>query len=87
MTFDEFIIKVPREETLEQIRKRVNEFNCHINSYTWKNIFQKSLDMTKTLDENSLGEDLETLDHLDIPSDDRYITTILLIYNDDLTIA
>jgi hypothetical protein len=43
--------------------------------------------MKKTLDENGLGEDLETLDHLDIPEDDRYITTIFLIYNDDLTIA
>lgn len=43
--------------------------------------------MNKTLDENSLGEDLNSLDHLDIPTDDRYVTTILLIYNDDLTIA
>ncbi len=43
--------------------------------------------MSKTLDENHLGEDLNSLEHLDIPLDDWYITTILLIYNDDLTIA
>lgn len=43
--------------------------------------------MNKTLDENNLGDDLDSLDHLNIPTNDRYITTILLIYNDDLTIA
>lgn len=42
--------------------------------------------MKKNLDDNNFGEDLDTLDHLDIPCDDRYITIIFLIYNDDLTI-
>lgn len=43
--------------------------------------------MKKNLDDNGLGDDLDTLEHLSIPEDDRYITTIFLIYNDDLTVA
>lgn len=71
---------------MNSISQRVKSFNSHIGSYTWKDINQKSLNMDKTLDENFLGEDLNALEHLDIPSNDRYITTILLIFNDDLTI-
>ena len=42
--------------------------------------------MNLTLDDNELDEYLDKLEHLDIAKDNYYVTTILLIYNDDLTV-
>jgi hypothetical protein len=84
---------VPLEETVEEIRERYLEFNWHAGSYTWK-VLQKvdgqfcfiTLDMTKTLSDNGVQDELDEFEELSIEND-FYIPVVHLYYNDDLTIA
>ena len=73
------------EETLEQILNRYLNFNAHAKSYTWK-YDCRVLDMNKTLSENEIIDDDEDFYKLRIP-EDKYIQSIILYYNDDLTEA
>jgi hypothetical protein len=49
-------IKVPSEETINEILARYLVINHHAASYTWKRL-GKPLDMEKTLEENGIVDE------------------------------
>lgn len=59
LTHQEDIIEVPCEETIEEIQERYSAVNEHANSYTWKTVSNKPLDMDGTLDENEIFDETE----------------------------
>ena len=77
---------MPCEETINEILDRYTDINTHAASYTWKKL-DKPLDMEKTLDENEIFDETDEFSELEIPEDDWYIPSILLYFNDDLTVA
>lgn len=54
----EDLIEVPSEETINEIMERYKEINIHASSYTWKRL-TKPLDMTKTLEENQIPDEVD----------------------------
>lgn len=72
------------EDTLERILERYLHYNCHAASYTWK--FEgRVLEMEKTLSENGIPDERDDFIKIGIP-DSHYVPSILIYYNDDLTI-
>lgn len=85
LTYEEDILVVPIEETLNEICERYLKYNLHARSYTWKDIEERVLNMSFNLIKNKIAEDYELLDYLDITADNWPIPTIFLHFNDDLT--
>lgn len=85
LTYDENLLVVPAEETLNEICERYLKFNYHARSYTWKDIEHRKLDMEKTLEGNGIQEDIQLMNYLNIPEAQRPVSTIFLHFNDDLT--
>ena len=87
LTHQEDIIEVPCEETIDEILVRYKDFNEHAASYTWKTVTNKPLLMEGTLAENEIFDETDKYQEFDIPSDEWYISPILIYFNDDLTEA
>lgn len=71
------------EETLAEILRRYLHYNAHARSYTWKHC-GTTLDMSKTLDQNKVPDDDHELQDLRLDPD-RFIPSVQLYFNDDLT--
>jgi len=87
LTHQEDIIECPSEESIEEIQNRYLVVNDHAESYTWKSVTNKPLDMEGTLDENDIYDETDRFESLGIPEDEWYIPPILIYFNDDLTEA
>lgn len=87
LTHQEETMKVPSEETINEILERYMDINKHAKSYTWKDINGKILDMEKNLEENGIVDEDGEYDYLDVPDADRHIPAILIYFDDDLTTA
>lgn len=85
LTFEKDYLIVPIEETLLQIEERYLKLNSHSKSYTFKDLEGNVLDMTKTLTDNGILDQEDDYDYLEIPEPMRYIPSIVVYYNDDLT--
>uniref|UniRef100_UPI00398EA53A cytochrome b5 domain-containing protein 1 n=1 Tax=Pristiophorus japonicus TaxID=55135 RepID=UPI00398EA53A len=83
LTSQEQVIEVCSEETMNDILERYLAYNAHAASYTWK-YNGEVLHMERTLAENGIEDEDETLDSLDMEPDD-FRQSILLYFNDDLT--
>ena len=85
LTNQQNIIQVATEETLNEIQQyRYIPINKHSNSYTWKyQLF--TLDMNKTLTDNGIKDEDDLFDELQIL--DKFIPSIYIYFNDDLTVA
>ena len=66
-----------------EILKRYLKYNAHAESYTWK-YDCVVLDMHKTLAENGIVDDDPDFYTLRM-RDDKYLQSVILYYNDDLT--
>ncbi|KAM9836334.1 cytochrome b5 domain-containing protein 1 isoform 2-T2 [Aulostomus maculatus] len=83
LTSQEQLLEVCSEETLAEILQRYLRYNSHACSYTWKHN-GVSLDMSRTLSDNSVPDDDLQLQQLRL--DHNLLTPALLLYfNDDLT--
>uniref|UniRef100_UPI00358E2C9D cytochrome b5 domain-containing protein 1 n=1 Tax=Myxine glutinosa TaxID=7769 RepID=UPI00358E2C9D len=85
LTLHEHVLQVCSEENIKAILQRYLHYNAHAASYTWK-YKGEVLDMEETLEDNGVvdeGEDFYTL-RMDA---EKYLQTIHLYFNDDLTIA
>jgi len=84
----EITLEVCSEETLSEILLRYKKINAHAESYTWKrhDTDVRTLDMSKTLDENGIQDESDEFQNLGLPSD-FYIPAIHIYYNDDLTVG
>lgn len=78
-------IEVPSEESVEEIQTRYFKVNDHADSYTWKTVTIKPLDMEGTLDENEIVDDTDKYESLNIPENKWYVPPILIYFDDDLT--
>jgi len=84
LTAQEHILDVCGEESMEDIRRRYLEFNKHASSYSWKRLGVE-LDMTKTLEENGIVDEMQVYADLRV-NDDFYIPAVHLYFVDDLTV-
>jgi len=78
-------LKIPSEETIQEILTRYVEINKHADSYTWKRL-GRPLDMTMTLEENDILDETEEFERMAIPEDQWYVPAIHLYFKDDLTV-
>jgi len=85
LTSQEHSLTVCAEETCEEILDRYLDYNKHAGSYTWKRLGNK-LEMDKTLEENGVIDESDSMTELGLP-DDYYVPALHLYFNDDLTIA
>eukprot|EP00658_Telonema_sp_P-2_P081832 TRINITY_DN8493_c0_g1_i4.p1 TRINITY_DN8493_c0_g1~~TRINITY_DN8493_c0_g1_i4.p1 ORF type:complete len:238 (-),score=59.17 TRINITY_DN8493_c0_g1_i4:288-1001(-) len=85
LTQQEHVMEVCVEETCHEILERYLDYNKHAESYTWKRLGY-ILDMDKTLEENGVMDETETLSELGLP-DDYYVPALHLYFNDDLSVA
>ncbi|XP_056884025.1 cytochrome b5 domain-containing protein 1 [Takifugu flavidus] len=83
LTSQEQKLQVCSEETLAEILLRYLRYNAHARSYTWKH-GGTILDMSKTLDQNHVPDDDQELQELRLDPE-RFIPSIQLYFNDDLT--
>lgn len=84
------------EETLAQVRQRFLDINAHAESYTWKVLVPSSteggaamfrtLDMSRTLQDNGVEDTEEEAEELGLEADD-FLPVIHLYFDDDLTEA
>lgn len=87
LTHQEELMKVPREESINEILERYMEINKHAKSYTWKDINGKILNMEENLEQNGIIDEDDEYDYLDVPDEERHVPSILIYFNDDLTTA
>lgn len=87
LTHHKELMEVPSEETIEEIRTRYLSINTHAKSYTFKDINGKLLDMNQTLAENGIEDETDEFEYLEIADEDRYIPSVLIYFDDDLTEA
>jgi hypothetical protein len=87
LTHTDHVIKVCKEETLNDIQKRYFDYNKNASSYTWKimnpNGQLVSLKLNATLDENGIPNESDEFIRLGM-DEDEYLPNLLLYYNDDL---
>jgi len=95
LTSQEYLLEVPSEESLSDIRQRFLEYNWHAESYAWKVLRRQQpdgelvfvdVDFEKTLAENGITDDSKEFEELSIPSD-FFTPVIHLYFRDDLTLA
>lgn len=91
LTSDEHRIEVGDEATVDEIRHKFLLFNAHCASYTWKAFVTgefRALDIRKTLSANGVPDDTAELERIGMdPDDPDNMTTLLICFNDDLTVA
>lgn len=87
LSHHEEVLHVPAEETINEIQTRYLDINKHSESYTWKDYTGRLLDMNKTLAENGIMDQDPEYDYLDIPEEDRLLPSLMIYFNDDLTLA
>ena len=87
LTHHEETLEVPAEESLAEIQHRYLVINKHSSSYTWKDCFGKILDLSKSLHDNGIVDEDPEYDYLEVPDADRYLPSIMIYFNDDLTEA
>ena len=78
-------IEVAGEESLWDILARFKKINSHAESYTWK-FLGRMLTMEKTLDQNGIFDESAKFARLNLDYD-MYIPSIMIYFNDDLTVA
>jgi hypothetical protein len=87
LTHSDHVIKVCKEETLNDIQKRYFEYNKNASSYTWKIMNPSgqlvSLKLNLTLEENGITNESDEFIKLNM-DEDLYLPNLLLYYNDDL---
>jgi hypothetical protein len=89
LTYQETILLVCEEETLNEIQDRYTDWNAHSSSYTWKVLDEdvfRPLDMERSLTENGILDETALFNKLSI-NPDEHIPTIHVYFNDDLTEA
>lgn len=89
LTYQETILLVCEEESLNEIQDRYVDCNAHSSSYTWKILDEdvfRPLDMERTLTENGILDETALFKKLSIDPDE-HIPTIHVYFNDDLTEA
>ena len=70
---------------MDEILTRYLPYNSHAKSYTWK-FFGRNLDMSKSLEENGVGDESEEFYELRL-DEDQFEPPVHLYFNDDLTEA
>lgn len=84
-------ILVAGEATVAEIQTFFLDCNAHCRSYTWKAFVGGrfiTLDPSRTLSDNGVADDTAEAAALGLDPDlPGYQTTLLLVYNDDLTAA
>ncbi len=79
------------ELTIEQIHHKFLPFNAHSGSYAWKALVSgefRPVDIRKTLEENGVVDDAAELEMLGLDAEHPdLVTTLLLVFADDLTVA
>jgi len=81
LTNQEHQLEVCSEETISEISVRFGyQHNRNAESYVWKRL-GRSLDVSKTLDENGVSDDTEALRRLNVEQD--YLYPAVHIYFDD----
>ena len=74
---------------MNEIQARYMEYNAHAGSYTWKRLDGGAfveMDMAMTLSENSVPDESDEFESLDVDPD-LYIPVVHVYFNDDLTYA
>ena len=91
LTSHEHIVEFGIENTVEDMQRRYLDYNAHCGSYTWKALVAgdfRPLDVKKTLEENGVPDDGPELERLGLDEEHPdMLTTLLLAFNDDLTVA
>jgi hypothetical protein len=91
LTSQNHMVEFGDEETVGQMQHKYAAWNAHCGSYTWKAIYDGktlTLDVGKTLAENGIPDDREELERLGLdPLDPDNVVSILLYFNDDLSVA
>jgi hypothetical protein len=91
LTGSEHAIEVAGESTVAEIQTYFLDCNAHCRSYTWKAYVDGrflTLDAGSTLLENGVPDDTAEAELLGVDAElPEYQTTLLLVYNDDLTTA
>eukprot|EP01033_Poteriospumella_lacustris_P002294 gene2294-1676_t len=86
LTRSEHIIKVCKEETLNDIKERYYEYNLNSSSYTWKILNDGKFVTLKselTLEENGIRDESEDFIKLGV-DEEAFLPNLLIYYNDDL---
>ena len=92
LTGQEHVVEVCEEDKVSEIQSKFYDCNAHAKSYVWKAILDggalRPLDPDRTLTENGLSNDVETMETLGLdPLEKDNLPTILLYFSDDLTVA
>lgn len=91
LTAHEHTLDVGAEQSVAQIAEKYLAFNAHARGYTWKALVggqMVALDWDKTLAAQGVGDDAAELERLGLdPADRAMMPTLLLEYDDTLTIA
>lgn len=83
------VIKVCKEESLNDIKNRYFEYNFNSNSYTWKTLVNGEYVVLKndlTLEANGIADEADSYLKLGM-DEDFYLPNLLIFYNDDLNEA
>eukprot|EP01039_Chlorochromonas_danica_P004820 gene4820-5284_t len=86
LTRCDHVIKVCKEESLEDIKNRYFDYNFNSNSYTWKTLIHGEYVVLKnnlTLEQNGIADESENFLKLGM-DEDFYLPNLLIFYNDDL---
>lgn len=86
LTRTDHVIKVCKEETLNDIKSRYLEYNKNSSSYTWKTLIDDEYVVLKphlTLEENGIADEADNYLKLGM-DEDFYLPNLLIFYNDDL---
>lgn len=86
------LVEFGGEETVGEMQaKFAASYNAHCRSYTWKALVggvMRALDPAKTMADNGVVDDSAELERIGLdPRDAAHVVDIMLLYNDDLTVA
>lgn len=92
LSSQEDIVETCGEDSVAEIQRKFYDRNAHATSYAWKVMLEggalKALDPERTLHDNGIPDDKESLETLGLdPHDVDHMTTLLLYFIDDLTVA
>lgn len=92
LTSQTHVVEFSAEETVAQMQDKYAAYNAHCRSYTWKAMLPAGstvqLDPAKTMAENGVPDETEELERIGLdPLDPANVISILLFFNDDLTVA
>lgn len=91
LTSQSHTVEFGDEETVGQMQAKFAAWNAHCGSYTWKAVREGgavTLDPAKTMAENGVPDETAELERIGLdPLDPANLVSILLFFNDDLTVA